>query len=318
MTPSTQTVGGSKRSNTLLIVAAFACLYLCWGSAFIAIRYSVQMIQPAYVAGLRYVIAAVVLLGYRFARRRSLYMGTRDLLKVVLLGLLMFSCNALLLSYGVSKFSAGFAALVIATVPLFIAVLEAVLPRGTAPTPIGWAGIATGFWGIALLLRQCYPGGLFPAQPWSGIIALLIAAFAWALGSVLLNRMHFQAPMLVCIGWQMFIGGAINIAIGLATGGGNSFKAESGPWLAVIYLATFCTLAGYMSYVYLLRQVSIGSVATYAYVNPLVAVALGWILLGEPMAHNQWVAMLIVLVSVAVVVNSNAKQRSKRRQLSAL
>lgn len=303
--------GKAARSNKLLIVFAFACVYLCWGSAFVAIRYSVQTIHPAFVAGVRYVVAALLLLGYMLIRGESLRISMRDLRQVMLLGLLMFSCNTLLLSYGGRELPAGLTALIISIIPLFIALLEAILPAGTPPTAGGWLGIVSGFLGIMFLLKQSIPerasiSGQIPAS-----IGLLIAAFAWALGSVLLNRMSFSTPMLVCTGWQMLIGGVVNVAIGFCLNGVQGLHAGSAAWLSVLFLAIFGTLAGYTSYAYLLRHAALGSVATYAYINPLIAVALGWIVLKEPVTLNQCLGMVFVLTSVAVVVTSATQQHEK-------
>jgi len=309
MIASTQ-AGNASRSNRLLIVIAFACVYLCWGSAFVAIRYSVQTIHPAFVAGVRYVIAALLLLGYLLARGERLWIGSPDRRRVTLLGLLMFCCNTLLLSYGSKELSAGLTALIISTIPLFIAVLEAVLPRGTAPTARGWIGVATGFLGTALLLKQSLPEGFLLARQTSAAIGLLVAAFTWALGSVLLSRMSFNANALICTAWQMLIGGFVDLAIGIAFGGLEYLHSGTTAWLSVMFLAIFGTLIGYTSYAYLLRHVSIGSAATYAYINPLVAVALGWALLDEPMPLRQCLGAGIILVSVSLVLKCSSQQTS--------
>ncbi|MDE1178050.1 MAG: EamA family transporter [Edaphobacter sp.] len=295
---------GLSRRRTLRIVLAFACVYLCWGSAFVAIRYSVQTIHPAFVAGIRYLIAGGILLSVLAVRGSSLKIGRRDLTRVTGLGLLMFTCNTLLLSYAGRQLPAGLTALIIATIPLFMAVLEALLTRNTSPTLSSRIGIVLGFSGIALLLRQSVREGLPVQSATPAAIGLIVAAFAWALGSVLLSRTQFQAPALVCTAWQMMIGGAIDVLVGLGTGGFQSSHASKGPWLAVMFLAIFGTLAGYTAYTYLLRNVSISSVATYAYINPLVAVVLGWLLLNEPLSFSQGVAVVIVLASVALVVSA--------------
>jgi drug/metabolite transporter (DMT)-like permease len=295
---------GLSRRRTLRIVLAFACVYLCWGSAFVAIRYSVQTIHPAFVAGIRYIIAGGILLAVLMVRRSSLKIGRRDLLRVTGLGLLMFTCNTLLLSYAGRQLPAGMTALIIATIPLFMALLEALLTRNNSPTVSRRIGIVLGFSGVALLLRQSVREGLPVQSATPAAIGLISAAFAWALGSVLLSRTQFQASALLCTAWQMLIGGAIDVLIGLATGGFQASRASRGPWLAVMFLAIFGTLAGYTAYTYLLRNVSLSSVATYAYINPLVAMFLGWLVLNEPLSLSQGIAVVVVLASVALVVST--------------
>jgi drug/metabolite transporter (DMT)-like permease len=309
--------GTSSPRNHLKIAVAFACIYLCWGSAFVAIRYSVQTVHPAFVAGLRYLVAGLVLLAFLFIRGDSLKVGRRDLIQVTGLGLLMFTCNTLLLSYGGRELPAGLTALILSTIPLFMALLEAVLSKRTSPALWSWIGIVIGFLGIALLLKQSLREGLVLQKAAPAAIGLLTAAFAWALGSVLFNRMTFQSPPLVCTAWQMLIGGAVDVLIGLGVGGYTKSQWSQGAWLSVMFLAIFGTLVGYMSYSYLLRNVSISSVATYAYVNPLVAVLLGWLLLNEPMTRSQCVGIAVVLAAVAIVVSTSPHNRAKTQSSPA-
>lgn len=291
------------------ILASFACVYLFWGSSFVAIRYSVQLVHPAFVAGIRYLLAGLLLLAFLLVRKTSLRLSRRDLLQVTGLGLLMFSCNTLLLSYGGKELPAGLTALIISTIPLFIALLEFCLPGRSGPTALGWFGIVTGFFGVAVLLKRSLGEGLLTQGAPIAAAGLVTAAFAWALGSVLLKRMTFHAPPLVCTCWQMLIGGAVDILIGLAAGGHHTSQWNLGAWLSLLFLAVFATLVGYTSYSFLLRNVPITLVATYAYINPLVAVLLGWLLLHEPLASNQWLGLVTVLTSVAVVVSTRPQAR---------
>jgi drug/metabolite transporter (DMT)-like permease len=213
----------------------------------------------------------------------------------------MFSCNTVLLSYGGKELPAGMVALIIATIPLFIALLESVLPGGVAPGLWCWVGIVTGFLGIFLLLRHSIQNGLLSQNAIYAIWSLVGAAFAWGLGSILLNRTTFASRSLVCTCWQMLIGGTADIILGLAFGGYQSSQWTQGVWVSTFYLAIFGTLVGYTSYSFLLQNVPISSVATYAYVNPLVAVLLGWLFLDEPLSGTQWLGLIIILTSVAVV-----------------
>jgi drug/metabolite transporter (DMT)-like permease len=261
------------------------------------------MVHPAFVAGIRYVVAGLVLLAFLLFRKDKLRLSRSDLIRVISLGLLMFTCNTLLLNYGGRTLPAGLTALLISTIPLFIALLQTVLP-GSPPTPAwGWAGVITGFFGIALLLRHSLRAGSLPQNALPAAVGLLTAAFVWALGSVLLSRMRFNAAPMVCTCWQMLIGGGVDIVLGIVVGGHRTSHWSAGAWLSLFFLAIFGTLAGYTSYSYLLRRVSIASVATYAYINPLIAVLLGWLLLGEPMEASQWLGLVIILTSVAIVVS---------------
>ncbi|HEY4354977.1 MAG TPA: EamA family transporter [Acidobacteriaceae bacterium] len=302
----------THRNRKLLAPLAFACVYFFWGSSFIAIRYGTQLLHPAFVAGIRYLIAGLVLFGFLLARGHSVRMTRRDLLRVAGLGVLMFTCNTILLSYGGRILPAGLTALIISTIPLFIGLLETSIPGGARLSLWGWAGTITGFLGLTILLRHSFHAGPLTRTTGLAAAALITAAFAWALGSVLIRRTRFTASSFVTTCWQMLIGGTIDVLIGVGDGGLGSSQWTSGAWLAVLYLGVFGTLVGYTSYAYLLRNVAVTSVATYAYINPIVAVLLGWMLLGEHLVPGQWLGMSIVLASVAIVAMVQTSPRSAR------
>lgn len=290
--------------TTVRILLAFFCVYLFWGSSFVAIRFTVQQIHPATVAGLRYCIAGVLLMAWLLVRGVSVRITRRDLIRVTGLGLLMFACNTVLLNYAATILPAGFTALIISTIPLFVALLNPSLPESGRTSPIGRIAVCTGFLGISVLLERTFRSGALTREALIACAALLLAAFAWALGSVLLRRTHFTAPELVTTCWQMLIGGAVDLVIGFSYGGPQSSHWTMSISLSVLYLAVFGTLAGYTSYVYLLRKVPVATAATYAYVNPIVAMLLGWALLSEAPDNGQWVGMVIVLASVAAVIRA--------------
>lgn len=291
----------SKRTQILL---AFAAVYLLWGSTFVAIRYVAQLLHPAFVSGLRYIIAGSISMTYLLLSRRPVWLPRGQWGHIALLGFLMFTINTTLLSYGGKILSAGLTALFISSIPLFIAVLEAALPGGTSMNRMGWLGTVTGFVGLAILTSHGIRGQSPTSDTVLASIALILAAIAWAIGSVFSRRMEIKTSTLVSSTWQMLIAGSINILIGVACGGLRSSHWTRGAWLAMLYLAIFGSLAGYTSYMFLLRNVRLSSAATYAYVNPIVAVLLGWALLHETLHGSEWLGMAIVLTSVAVVIAS--------------
>jgi drug/metabolite transporter (DMT)-like permease len=303
------TVNGKEQKKTWLVVVAFTCVYFFWGSAFVANRYGVQLVHPAVLAGMRYVIAGSCLLTFVIIRGQSIRICRKDLLRVTVLGLIMFTCNTILLGYGGRELAAGTAALVIATIPLFIALLEWALPGERSMSALGWIGTLTGFLGLGLLSRSSLQASVSKTHTAMGFAALLVAALAWAIGSVLTRRMTLRASSLVCISWQMLIGGTINLLIGASLGGFRSSQFTAMSVASIAYLAIFGTLVGYTSYAYLLRNVNLTRAATYAYVNPVIAVLLGWLILGEALAAGEWVGLLVVLLSVAIVVSAKPKAR---------
>jgi drug/metabolite transporter (DMT)-like permease len=260
----------------LQISLAFGSVYILWGSTFVAIRYVTQLLHPAFVSGLRYMIAGVLSMAYLLLRRRSVALSGREWGQVTLLGLLMFTINTTLVSYGGRVLSAGLTALFVASIPLFLAALEALLPGGSTMNARGWIGTLTGFAGLALLTSHGMRGQPLTSETTLACLALLLAAFAWAVGSVIARRMPMSASPLLLSSWQM------------------------------LYLAIFGSIAGYTSYMFLLRHVRLSAAATYAYINPIVAVLLGWLLLHETLHGVEWVGMGIVIVSVAVVIASKS------------
>lgn len=303
------TMHGDQQKKTFLITVAFTCVYFCWGSAFVANRYAVLLVHPAILAGLRYVIAGSCLLAFVIVRGKSVRICREDLLRVTGLGLLMFTCNTVLLGYGGRELSAGMTALVIATIPLFIGLLEWILPGGSSMGALGWIGTLAGFVGLGLLSRSSLQTSASKMHTAMGFAALLVAALAWAIGSVITRRVTFRAGSMVCISWQMLIGGTINLLIGAGLGGFQTSHFTSGALASIAYLAICGTLAGYTSYAYLLRNVRLTTAATYAYVNPVIAVLLGWWILGEALAAGDWAGLFVVLLSVAIVVSAKPKAR---------
>jgi drug/metabolite transporter (DMT)-like permease len=293
------------------IAVAFASVYFLWGSTYVAIRYAAQILHPVIISGLRYVIASAILMGYLLARRTSVRLSLNEVWQVAALGFVMFSVNTTLLNYGGSILSAGVIALFLATIPLFIAIFEALLPGGARMSRGGWAGVVTGLFGLCLLTSRSVHGREITSDTGLACAALIAASVAWAVGSVLSKRMMIKTSPLVLSCWQMLIAGVINMVIGIACGGVRSSHWTRGAWLATLYLAIFGSLGSYTSYLFLLRHVRISALATYAYVNPVVAVLLGWAILHEKLHGVEWAGMAIVLASVAVVIAARPVQQQR-------
>jgi len=295
----------------LQISVAFAFVYVVWGSTYVAIRYAAQLLHPSLISGLRYVIAGSLLMSYLWARGRRLRLPRRQLLRIAALGFLMFSVNTTLLNYGSQVLSAGVTALFLSTIPLFIAVIEAFLAGGTRLSALGWAGTVTGFGGLVLLTSRSLQGQPMTSAAGLACLALVVASLAWAAGSIISKRLMLTASPLVLSCWQMLSAGCINMTIGVACGGIQTSHWTRGAWGATLYLAVFGSLLSYTSYLFLLRHVRISVVATYAYVNPVVAVMLGWLILHERLHGIEWAGMVVVLASVAVVITSKPADRQR-------
>jgi drug/metabolite transporter (DMT)-like permease len=212
----------SKRAKIFL---AFASVYVLWGSTFVVIRYVAQILHPAFVSGLRYLIAGVVSMTYLLLRGRRVRLAGAEWWQVTLLGFIMFTINTTLVTYGGKVLSAGLTALFVASIPLFIAVLEAVLPGEMSMNKIGWLGTVTGFAGLAVLTSRGVQGQSLTSASALASIGLIVAAIAWAVGFVIARRVEIKVSPLVSSSWQMLIAGSINLLIGMASGGLQSSDA---------------------------------------------------------------------------------------------
>ena len=311
----------SQRLPTRVLIA-FACVYFFWGSTFIAIRYGVQFLPPFALASSRYLISGVLMLAICAFRGLKLRQTPRDFLMLALLGVLMLSGGNMGLVWAEQFLPGGLAALLLACIPLYVALAEALLPRGEALRPQGWLGIAIGFGGLAVLLWPSLHQGSGGA-PHAGHHQLLGSAVAlagglfWAVGSILSRRTRLAAGPFVAAAWEMLFGGIFNFGFMLAAGGTFRVRWPAPAIMAIIWLVIFGSLVGYTAYIYLLEHVPVAKVATYAYVNPIVAVALGAVVLGERLVPIEYVGMAAILAAVYLVTSSRLRSAPEPPPTSA-
>ncbi len=293
----------AKFSGRILI--AFACVYVFWGSTYLAIRTGVQVLNPFFLVAVRFLISGPIMLGFCAWRGLRLRPSRRDLGMLALIGILILGIGNMGVVWAEQYLPSGLASLLVAVVPLYVALIEAVLPRGERLQMLGWVGVAIGFLGLLLLLlpglREGPKGhsGLF-----LGSAVALLSAFAWTCGSVLSRRAKLSTGPFVGAGWQMLFAGLFNVLLTLGTGGArNVHWTAQGIW-SIAWLVTFGSLVGYTAYVYLLDNVPVAKVATYAYINPIVAVVLGALLLHERMVPVEYAGMAAILIAVYLVTSS--------------
>ena len=287
------------RRESVLVAGGLLVIYVVWGSVFVAIRYVVADMPALLSIGIRYVVAGLALAAYVAARRgrASLRAGRRALLGCALLAALLQVLTNGTVTWAESiGVQAGPAALLSALAPIAIVVLR--LSTGDRPRPVTWIGVIVGFAGLAVLLLggRSVPG--FPLWP-----SLLVVASAgcWAAGSFLQPRLLLPGNTFVTTAYQLLTGGLVLTAAGLAGGERWSFQLPLATWLVLGYL-TVSSIAAYSTYVWLLAHAPISLVSTHAYVNPVVAVLLGWVWLGEPITWPVVVGGAVVLVAVGLVL----------------
>ena len=289
----------SLSRETLRIGAGLLVIYLVWGSVFVAVRYVVADLPALLSIGVRYVVAGLLLVAYVSARRGPGVMraGLRALLGCVLLAMLLQVLTNGTVTWAESiGVQAGPAALLSALAPIAIVVLR--LSTGDRPRPVTWVGVVAGFVGLAILLLggRSVPG--FPLWP-----SILVAASAgcWAVGSFLQPRLQLPANTFATTAYQLLASGLVLTLGGLAFGERWTFDAPLGAWLVLGYL-TVASVVAYSTYVWLLAHAPISLVSTHAYVNPVVAVLLGWAWLSEPITWPVVVGGGVVLVAVGLVM----------------
>ncbi|HEY0362384.1 MAG TPA: EamA family transporter [Solirubrobacteraceae bacterium] len=281
--------------------SALSIVYVLWGGTYVAIRVMVEDVPPLLGAGARFAIAGVAMLAFLAARGHRVRVAPRSLAAAGLVGLLLPAGGNGLVTVAERDVPAGLAALLIASVPLWLVLMRSTVGRervhrGTL------AGVAVGFCGLGLLLL---PGSRPAEATAGGILLVLVAAGSWATGSFLSPRLRMPSDPLVSTGWQMVVGGGALLVGALASGEANDLHladASAKSLLAFAYLVLAGSLVAFTAYAWLLQNVPISKVATYAYVNPLVAVLLGWALLSEQLTVGTAAGAALIVVSVAAIV----------------
>ncbi len=285
---------------------ALGIVYVVWGSTYLAIRVMVETIPPLLGAGVRFVVAGALLVGVlALTRGWSAVRPTRaQLLGAGLIGLLLPGANAVVTVAEVNVPSA-LAALLIATVPLILILLRRF--SGDRIRGASYVGVVVGFAGVGLLLM---PGERPDGATLGGMLLCVLAACMWASGSFAASRIDLPSTALVSVGWQMLLGGAVISVAGIATGEVGEVRPMSlDSVLAFTYLVLIGSLIAYTAYAWLLRNVPVSKVGTYAYVNPAVAIVLGWLILDESITAIALTGAAIIILSVALIVRAEALTR---------
>jgi drug/metabolite transporter (DMT)-like permease len=290
----------------LLIPLCLASVYVIWGSTYLAIRVMVETLPPWLSAGLRFALAgAVFLLALRLRRGPGSVRVTRaEVAGGLLVGVLLLAGGNGFVTVAEQDVPSGLAALIIASVPLWVVVLRALAGERVAAVTLG--GVGVGFVGVALLV---VPSDRPEGAPLWGLLLLVAAAASWAVGSFLSKKVALPGDAFVSTGVQMLLGGGVMVAIGLVSGEAAEVRMGSvslDSALAFAYLVVIGSLVAFTSYVWLLQNAPISTVATYAYVNPVIALFLGWAILSEEITATMFVAAAVIVASVAAVVREES------------
>ena len=288
---------------------AFAIIYFVWGSTFLAIRIGVHEVPPLMLAAMRFSVAGLVL--YLWMLARGVRSPTRrQWLSASLLALLIFVLDYGLLFWAEQRVPSGIAAVILAIIPVFMALSEIVILRTQRLTLRLALALLIGMCGVAVLMSHSLNLAGAPIET-KGAVALIFAAFTWSIASALGRKLPLPESKVMSSGSQMLAGG---IMLGLASAAFGEFRGfhpstvSREAWLALLYLIIAGSIIGFTAYVWLLHHQSPTKVGTYAYVNPVVAVALGYLLGGETLGMRTILGTLLVLVSVVVITTTRAKK----------
>ena len=304
------TPANTSRLKTWGPWVALLFVYLVWGSTYLAIRVGVQTLPPFMLAGVRYLVAGVLLypVAVRMGGtdlRRTDRPGRRQWLAAAILGLLLLTIGNGGLTYGEQSVESGLAALLVATVPLWMLGADRIL-NGRAITVRAAAALVLGLIGVAVLARPS------PAGTIVGVVIILVASASWGAGSVLSRRLALPARPLVGSGMQMLVGGGLLLVLSVASGEWSTFAPNQVSWAsfaALAYLIGPGSILALSCYVIALKTLPTSTVATYAFVNPVVAVALGAWLLDEELTLSTLVGAAILIVSVALAIRARPRSQ---------
>ena len=304
------TKGSSTPSRvTLPILLSFVAIYLIWGSTYLAIMIGIETIPPFALAGIRFVIAGGLLYGFLLLRGAQRPSSANWKAATLLGGLMLLGGNGLV-TWGEQYVASGLAAVLVTTMPLWLVALDATFYRGSRPNRWQVIGLLAGFVGVIILVD---PRG--SAVTPLGALAILLAAFSWANGSLLNRTANLPESPWMATATQMLAGGGLLLVTATLLGEWRRFDLGAismRSFGALVFLIVFGSILAFSAFVYLMRVRPAAEVSTYAFVNPVIALALGW-LVGEPFGMRAWAGSALIIGSVVLI--HRAQQRPRRAGL---
>jgi len=288
---------------------AFAIIYFVWGSTFFAIRVGVHEVPPLLFAAMRFLVAGLVLYGWMAARGEP-SPTLRQWFSASLLALLIFVFDYGLLFWAEIRVPSGIAAVMLATIPVFIALSEIVFLRTQLLTLRLSCALLLGITGVAVLVSRSLNLGGAPIDT-IGALALIVASISWSLAAVLTRKLELPPSKVMSAGVQMLAGGVMLVLTAAAFGEFGHFHPSAfsrGAWFSLLYLIVFGSIIGFTAYVWLIHHESPTKVGTYAYVNPVVAVLVGYFFGGEALGARTVVGTICVLISVVVITTARTSK----------
>ena len=300
----------AERQHRWRVALAFGLVYVFWGSTYLGIRIAVEHIPAALAMGVRFVIAGPAMLVVCKLQGRRVALNRGEWLRVAAIGLLLLTGGNMMVAWSEQTVASGLAALSVAVVPLWVTLIEAGILKGERLRGRGFLGLALGICGLLVLLwPELRASNALGRRELVGCLTLIAASLSWAAGSVLSRRSELKVDAFVAAGWETTLGGLANLGIALAAGNLRHTTWTLRGAGAIVYLIIFGSWVGFSAYIWLLNHVPTAKVATYAYVNPVVAVFLGWLILSEPVTGYILAGTVVIIAAVALVNSSKVQAR---------
>jgi drug/metabolite transporter (DMT)-like permease len=293
-----------KEKNTRAYLALFS-IYIIWGTTYLAIRIGVENLPPALFTGLRWLAAGPLLLIILLLKKYKLP-NKNDLLHLGISGLLLLGGGNGLVVFAEQWVPSGLTALLITTVPFWVVGIDATIPQGKKINPTIILGLFLGLAGVGIIFGGDFVR-LFDPSYLSGIIGLMFAVVLWSVGTLYSKYKKISVHPLMGAATQMIIAGIVITALGLILGEGSKFHFTNSSFYSYLYLVIVGSLVGYGSYVYAIAHLPVSLVATYAYVNPVIALFLGWLVLDEKISLWVILAAVVILIGVTLVKKGSEK-----------
>jgi drug/metabolite transporter (DMT)-like permease len=292
---------------------ALIILYIVWGSTYLGIKVAIETIPPFFHAGIRFLISGIILVIWQRAIGSAMPTKKQWIATFIIGTFLLLGGNGLV-SWAEQTVPSGIAALIVGTVPLFLVMMEAFRPNGVKPNWQTLFGLLIGFIGVFILVGPSELTGSQEKLNPLGVIAVLSASILWAAGSIYSKGADLPKSSFMTTGAEMLMGSIGLFVASILTGELNGFsfaQVSTRSWLGLIYLISIGSIVGFGSYIWLLQNAPISLVATYAYVNPIVAVILGYFFANEILEPRIWLATVIIIGAV-IFINSKSKQKTKQ------
>jgi drug/metabolite transporter (DMT)-like permease len=294
----------TTRPSRLLVVLAFAAVYILWGSTYLGIRLAIETLPPFLMAATRFSLAGIILLTWSLLKGERLVSSLSQWRKAFIVGALLLLCGNGGVTWAEKYVATGLVALLVSTEPLWVVILNWILTR-QRPNSKVLLGVLIGLAGVSMLVSDGLSrmnGGSWLSLVGGGVV--LLASLGWAAGSVYSSRQPISASTSMAAGMQMLAGGGLLLILALVTGDPGRLNLANASWTSIgafFYLLVCGSLVGFTAYSWLLNNVTPSMATTYAYVNPVVAVFLGWLIAGEPLTRRMSIAAAVIVSSVILI-----------------